>query len=80
MKVIKEIPSKIQGCRGVNVYSIKCDICGNPLMLGKGKKKVIGEFLSWGQEEMEAEARGWICEGGTEICVDCLKSIGGKRK
>lgn len=57
-------------------YSIKCDICGQPLMIKQRKKKILGEFLSWGQEEMEAEVRGWIVEGKTAICTECLKSIG----
>lgn len=59
-----------------DVYSIKCDICGEPLMLQHGKQMVLGEFLSCGEEEMNAELRGWIVAGRTAICVDCLKSLG----
>lgn len=47
-------------------------------MLRHGKKKVVGEFLTCGQETYEAIERGWIVEGKTAICTDCLKSIGGK--
>ena len=62
-----------------DVYSIKCDICGNPLMLKHGRKMKLGEFLSCRQEEMEAEGRGWIVAGRTAICIDCLKSLGKKK-
>jgi hypothetical protein len=41
-----------------------------------GRNIVVGEFMSWGQEELEAVARGWIVEGRTAICIECLNSIG----
>ena len=68
----------------VELWSIWCDICGSPMTdvekVGKGRGKTtskrIAEFLSAGAEELHAINRGWIVEGKTAICKECLNSIG----
>jgi hypothetical protein len=60
-------------------YSIRCDICGGFLTNNVKKHKDFGkpaEFMSCGEEWMQALTEGWIGDHETIICKDCLKSIG----
>ena len=58
-------------------YRIQCDVCGEFLktILRKNKPMEIIEFRTCGEETLAAIARGWIAEGNTAICTDCLKTI-----
>lgn len=60
-------------------YTVHCDICDEPLgrVVRKGHKSQleVREFSSWGEGETSANVQGWLVEGKTAICTECLKSI-----
>ena len=57
-------------------YSIVCDLCHKPLQRTVKKESYTAEFLTCGEETLSALAVGWIVEGTTAICNNCLDSIG----
>lgn len=72
--------ANVNGIGETCLWSIHCDICGNPLTdkvrENRKVKEIKGEYLSCGEEELRAIRRGWIVAGKTAICDKCLKSIG----
>lgn len=62
---------------GIELWSIVCDICENPMEEVSKKGRHVAEFVACGAETRTAVSNGWLVAGDFAICPKCLESIGG---
>lgn len=72
--------SRIGDCqfaKDITLWSIVCDICGEPMKDIINKKEIVAESVECTGLFYHAIPRGWIVEDNWfAICPKCLKSIG----